>query len=90
LRQINTHLDLVDWKGGRGFVGQEAALAVLVEALAAARAGADGPVGVLSHHLAMDEPAWNFLMFLWAKVAALPGIRFRPAHELFASREAGA
>jgi hypothetical protein len=83
LRQVNTHVDLVDWKASRGFVGEDTAIFALVQVLAAARAGAGGPVGVLSHHLAMDEPAWNFLMFLWARAKEMSGIQFRPARELF-------
>lgn len=90
LRQVNTHVDLIDWKGGRRFVGDDAALSALVAALAAARAGAAEPVGVLSHHLAMDEPAWNFLRSLWARTTTMPGIRIRPARELFATGEARA
>jgi peptidoglycan/xylan/chitin deacetylase (PgdA/CDA1 family) len=90
LRQVNTHVDVIDWKAGRGFVGEDAAIFSLVQALAAARAGTGGPVGVLSHHLAMDEPAWNFLMFLWARAKEMSGIQFRPARELFGTGEARA
>lgn len=92
LRQVNTHVDLIDWKGGRGFVGVEAAIAALVRALAASRGGtgtaADEPVGILSHHLAMDEGAWDFLMSLMGAAKKTPGLKIHPAHALFASREA--
>ena len=67
LLQVNTHVDLIDWKGGRGFVGEEAALAALVAALARARTATDEPVGLLSHHLAMDGEAWDFLRSMWEK-----------------------
>ncbi len=33
LRQVNTHVDLIDWRGGRGFVGAAPALNSLVQAL---------------------------------------------------------
>ena len=85
LLQINTHVDLIDWKSGRGFVGEAAALATLVAALAHARTVAYEPVGLLSHHLAMDGRAWDFLRSLWEKASTLPGIRIRPARELFAA-----
>ncbi len=88
LAQVNTHLDLIDWKGGRGFVGTEAAVAALVKALDAARTTTVEPVGILSHHLAMDEGAWDFLMSFLGKARTTPGLKIRPAHELFASREA--
>jgi peptidoglycan/xylan/chitin deacetylase (PgdA/CDA1 family) len=81
LLAVNTHVDLIDWKS-RSFVGEAAALGVLVSALARARISGE-PVGVLSHHLAMDAQAWDFLRSLWQKAAEMPGIRVRPAHELF-------
>lgn len=88
LRQINTHVDLIDWKGGGGFVGENIALALLIDALAAARTKDSTPVGVLSHHLAMDERTWDFLRSLWGRVSAKAGLRMSAAQELFASREA--
>jgi hypothetical protein len=75
---------LIDWKGGHGFVGEAAALHALVAALARARASGE-PVGVLSHHLAMDGGAWDFLRSMWQKSLKMPGLRVRPAHELFAT-----
>jgi hypothetical protein len=86
--QINTHLDLIDWKGGRGFVGGEAALAILVGTLQAARASKGEPIGILTHHLAMDDKAWDFLLSLLGRARTTPGLTFHPAHTLFASREA--
>jgi hypothetical protein len=84
LIEVNAHVDLIDWHGSRGFVGEEAALASLVKALEAARTVAAEPVGLLSHHLAMDAKAWDFLRSIWEKVRMLPGVRLRPARELFA------
>ncbi len=87
LLQINAHLDLIDWKGHRGFVGEEAALAALVRALAAARTSGE-PVGVLSHHLAMDERGWDFLRSLMGRARTTSGVELRTARGIFASREA--
>lgn len=87
LLEINTHVDLIDWKGSRGFVGEAAALAALVSALATARAASPPasaePVGVLSHHLAMDGEGWDFLRSLWQRATMLPGLRISPARALF-------
>jgi hypothetical protein len=83
LTEINTHVDLVDWRERR-FAGDAAVLAALVGALARARTISAEPVGVLSHHLAMDAKAWNFLRSLWQKALIMPGLRPRPARELFA------
>jgi hypothetical protein len=86
LRQVNTHVDLIDWHAGRGFVGEEAALGTAVRHLAAKRAGradADEPTGWLSHHAVHDEAAWAFLERLFETLRAAPGLRWRSAQELF-------
>jgi hypothetical protein len=88
LSQANTHVDLVDWRGGRGFVGAAAAVAAFVQALSHARTEAGEPVGLLSHHLAMDGGAWDFLMSFWGRAAIMPGVKISSAHEVFALREA--
>jgi hypothetical protein len=88
LRQVNTHMDVVDWKDGCKFVGQDAALAALVEALRQSRSATGEPVGLLSHHLAMDEGAWDFLRSFLGKAIKLPGVKLCSARDLFASREA--
>ncbi|MCA0305068.1 MAG: polysaccharide deacetylase family protein [Proteobacteria bacterium] len=88
LRAVNTHVDLVDWKTRR-FVGADAALAALAGALARARDSGE-PVGILSHHLAMDGEAWDFLGQLWDKTASMPGLRMRSAGELFPATGEGA
>jgi peptidoglycan/xylan/chitin deacetylase (PgdA/CDA1 family) len=85
LLQVNTHADLIDWKNGGGFAGEAAVLGALVAALAHARTVTAEPVGLLSHHLAMDGGAWDFLRSVSEKASTLPGIRIRPAHELFAA-----
>jgi hypothetical protein len=89
LVEVNTHIDLLDWHGNRGFVGEDATLAALVNGLAAARAVSPEPVGVLSHHLAMDAKAWDFLRSMWEKIQTMPGLHLRPARELFADAESG-
>jgi hypothetical protein len=87
LLQVNTHVDLIDWQARR-FVGEAAALAALEQSLAASRRAGGEPIGVLSHHLAMDEGAWDFLNSFWGKVKRMPGLKIEPAHDLFASGEA--
>ncbi|HEX9554954.1 MAG TPA: polysaccharide deacetylase family protein, partial [Reyranella sp.] len=86
LLEINTHVDLVDWKGGRCFVGEQAALGALVGALAQARTVSQEPVGLLSHHLAMDARAWDFLRSMWEEAQKMPSLRIRSARELWEAR----
>ena len=86
--QVNTHIDLIDWRTRR-FAGDEVMLGAIARALAAARAS-DEPLGMLSHHLAMDEAAWDFLNSFWERFGGTPGIGIAAANSLFASREARA
>ncbi len=72
LAQTNTHVDIIDWRGGRGFVGEEAALGTIVEHLAARRGGAvdtGEPTGILTHHHDHDEACWVFLGALLSRLA---------------------
>ena len=86
LRQVNTHVDLIAWKGGRGFIGEEEALRAALRHLAARRiraADGDEATGWLTHHALHDRPAWDFLKRLFETTRALPGVAWRRAEELF-------
>jgi hypothetical protein len=63
LHEVNTQVDVIDWRGSRGFVGEGAALGRLLGHLAARRLGvaADLPTGILTHHLVHDTATWRFL-----------------------------
>jgi len=87
LLAANTHVDLIDWNKRR-FVGEAAALGALVSALSGARMSGE-PIGMLSHHLAMDAEAWDFLRSMWQRATKLPGLRVRPAHDLFGAEGEG-
>ena len=83
---VNTHVDIIDWKGTRGFCGADQALAQATRHLAARRmGGADAlePTGWLTHHAVHDEQCWNFLETLFEATRALDGVRWRSAVELF-------
>jgi len=61
---VNTHVDVIDWKQTRGFIGTEAVLAGVVSHLKNKRLGmadAAEPTGLLSHHLVHDEACWTFI-----------------------------
>jgi hypothetical protein len=80
LARVNCHLDPVDWRGTRLFVGEATALGQLHAAL-----DGEEPVGLLSHHLVMDEAGWSFLERLLDLLARHPGARWCSAGEAFAS-----
>ena len=87
--ETNTHVDIIDWRGGRGFVGAEQALLQAVQHLAARREGrADPaePTGWLTHHACHDERAWAFLDELFARLGPGAGVRWVAARNLFVPR----
>ncbi|MGV8988017.1 MAG: polysaccharide deacetylase family protein [Cypionkella sp.] len=63
LQQINTHLDPINWHGGRGLVAPDALVRLLAGLLADRRLGRadnDEPLGLLTHHLVQDGEIWDF------------------------------
>jgi hypothetical protein len=60
LAVINTHLDIIDWSTRRGDDPGEL-VKLFVTELRKSREGSFHPIGVLTHHLAHDETAWDFL-----------------------------
>jgi hypothetical protein len=84
--EINTHVDIIDWKGSRAFVGTEQALSQATRHLAARRQGsadAEEPTGWLTHHACHDEQAWAFLAELFDRLRSEPAVRWKSARELF-------
>lgn len=86
--EVNVHVDLVAWAGGRGFVGEETALGGLVEHLRARRLGdlcTDEPTGILTHHLVHQVATDAFLRRLMELTEAHAAARWLDATEVFAS-----
>jgi len=82
---IDVHVDLVAWRGDRGFIGSGAALGGLITHLQASRLGAadpHGPIGILTHHLIMDGPTAAFLDRLIPLTRAHAAARWATAAEL--------
>lgn len=61
LPELNTHVDIIDWHGGRGGRDLDWALAECAARLAEARERGGASVGILSHHLVHNERAWMTL-----------------------------
>lgn len=86
LRQVNTHIDVIAWRTGRAFVGEDQALGAATRHLEAKRmqtADADEATGWLTHHAVHDEAAWTFLERLFESTRALPAVTWRRPVELF-------
>ena len=74
LLQHDTHVDIVAWKAGRRFIGEEEAVRLAMTYVAQGK-----PIGWLTHHAVHDESAWAFL----GRLFALRGPRWVSAAELF-------
>lgn len=82
----NAHLDVIDWTGGRDFVGTASALAAATGHLRARRAGTvdpDEPTCMLTHHLAHDEASWRFIDDFLAATADHAAARWLAASQVF-------
>lgn len=89
--QVNCHVDILQWRPARQFLGTAPAIDLLAGHLAAKRQGtadAAEPSGLLSHHLVHDEAAWGFLAQLLARLGAHPAVRLLGAGEVFSGAPA--
>ena len=86
VHQVNCHVDLIDWHGTRGFIGEEAALTLVLANLAARQADSadsDEPIGLLTHHQVHDAACWSFLEAFLGCLARHEGARIAAPAELF-------
>jgi hypothetical protein len=88
---VNTHVDLIDWKNGRRFVGETRALGRLVSHLRDRRTGrvdTDEATGLLSHHAVHDAETWAFCARLTDRLGDDAAVAWRAAPTLFPLSEA--
>lgn len=86
LVQVNAHCDPITWKQGARFAGTGPALDDLTLHLRARRMGTadpDEPTGLVTHHLALDAPAWAFVAELLRRTRAHPHAAWQNAREVF-------
>jgi hypothetical protein len=86
LVQANAHVDIIDWRAGRRFIGLGAAIELTIAHLRARREGrVDGaePTGLLTHHLVMDAEGFDFTAAFLARTARHPAVQWLPARAIF-------
>lgn len=60
--QCNTHVDIINWRDSRGFIGWQALFDLMVQEMTERKdTGSDEPIGFLSHHLVHDDGCWEAL-----------------------------
>jgi len=80
LAWINTHLDLVHWRGGSVALSFDDSVRSLTELL---QSSGLRRVGILTHHLLMDDAAFDALDRLLGLLLDHPSVVWRAPHELF-------
>lgn len=76
LSVLNTHIDVIDWRGTRG--GKDHDVLFAETAMCLRRAHETGRMtGILTHHLDHDERVWTFLRSLFQLTSTHPGCRWR-------------
>jgi hypothetical protein len=83
---VNTHVDIINWREGRRFLGIEGCLQLAISHLAARREGRvdpGEPTGLLTHHIIHDEDVWSFLAALLQRTSKHPAVHWLDARPLF-------
>ncbi len=75
---INTHVDIIDWKGTRGAHPSSTLVAQILSQLQISQQ----PLGLLTHHLVHDDNAWAFLENLLAVTSGHPGAQWVSVKQL--------
>ncbi|MSP88610.1 MAG: hypothetical protein EXQ92_07320 [Alphaproteobacteria bacterium] len=84
--QANTHIDIVDWRADKRFLGETEALDLAIGHLMVRRTGRadiDEPTGLLTHHLVQDAAAWQFTGDLIARTRGHASARWLTPAEVF-------
>lgn len=92
LRQVNTHVDIINWRGSGQFVGEAKALGFILSHLQSRRSGGVDeiePTGLLTHHLNHDEGCWQFMVDLIDWTNAQSGVRWLTPFQAFKIKSAG-
>jgi hypothetical protein len=77
--QVDTHVDLVAWRTGRGFIGETQALELTLSHLAGR-----GPIGWLTHHAVHQRDVMDFLTRLF-DVSRRAGARWASPADMWSS-----
>ena len=79
LGRLNTHVDLIDWHHGRGFIGTQNALDRILEMLA--HISDNEPLGILTHHGVHGKAVNTFLCTLFQWLRAYSEVKWVAIHD---------
>jgi len=84
--QVNTHLDPINWRQDRGFIGESIALGQICRHLSESRLAQSDiaePGGVLTHHLIQNDEVWEFCKKLFETLNSHPAARWLNARDIW-------
>ncbi len=79
---IQCHMDIIDWKEGKRFIGWEAACKKLDLQLCRRRVNSNEPIGLLTHHLDHGDGCADFLEVLFKLTSDHPAVQWLSSKEL--------
>lgn len=88
-KRVNTHVDVMDWRGTRGCRDHASIVADIITRLRQVSGDVEeradqqgGTIGVLTHHLVHDAAVWAFLDRLFAATVGHPACRWLSGGEI--------
>jgi len=84
--QANTHVDLINWRGDRAFIGTGNALQKITTHLQKRRDGeldCNEATGILTHHLDHDEKLWRFLEEFFQFTGVHSAVKWQTGRQVF-------
>ena len=88
LSWVNTHVDVIDWRGDRRFIGPDTMARDIVAELVWRRRRAvpiGEPIGLLTHHLEMTTDDWREFEAVCASLVTHPAAKMLTSRDLFES-----
>ena len=89
LLQVNTHLDPINWRHDRGFIGETRAIEQIHRHLTARRhEGGDisEPGGILTHHLVQNDEVWEFCRTLFEILNQHPATKWLNVKQIWTAK----
>lgn len=86
IKQVNVHVNILDWKQGNCFAGESVCIEQMVAHLYAKREGQvdpHEPTGIMSHHQVHDDGCWNFLEGVFDVLKKHPNVQILDAASCF-------
>ncbi len=86
LIQANAHVDPIAWRRAHTFIGADEAVTRVVAHLRSRRkqeVDRDEPTGLLTHHLAFGDDAFDFVDHLIARTSRHPAVRWLNVDDVF-------